>query len=229
MRRLVMVILLSAFRQICCADAFIIGPTPPPGSIGGPTEVGTIYPFLIKQLDLHPTAPKPTMRYQQVYNSSLFTNLDPSLIYVSTLTFFPHVTEPPICGWTVPQMQVNLSTTMKDADSLSLVFDENVGADDTIVFGPRSYDFPGDRQLILFNKPFRYNPFLGNLLVDVRIFDGSGPFCKMNPFPNMMAYNSPTDEVSRVWATNVTAASASGSDTIGLDTVIELSPLPSLQ
>jgi hypothetical protein len=127
-------------------------------------------------------------------------------------------------------MQINLSTTSKTADSLSLVFSENVGADDTVVLDSTSYPFPGDEDVIVFNRPFRYRPPLGNVLVDVRVFDGSGtPFPPTDPFPQMAAYNSPTDEVSRVWSTNVMAATASGGDTVGLYTVVELSPIPSLQ
>jgi hypothetical protein len=43
------------------------------------------------------------------------------------------------------------------------------------------------------------------------------------------AWNSPSDQVSRVWATNVNATTASAVDTVGIFTVIQLSPIPSLQ
>jgi hypothetical protein len=170
------------------------------------------------------------MRYQQVYNSSLFTNASYGSIYVTTLGFGSEYPGPPPLDWIVPSMQINLSTTSKTADNLSLVFAENVGMDDTIVLTPTSYYFPGNSDTILFNRPFRYTPPLGNLLLDVRIFDGSGdPFPPSDPFPQMQAFNSPTDEVSRVWSTNVNATVASGGDTIGLETLIQLSPIPSLR
>ena len=54
------------------ADAFILAPT----AHGLP--VGTIYPFLIKQTGLS-SSPFYTMRWQQVFNSSLFTNVSPDL------------------------------------------------------------------------------------------------------------------------------------------------------
>src|SRR5262249_50460401 len=122
MRQWLLIVLLGGTGQFCRGDTFVFGPTPPPGPIGGPTQTGTIYPFLIKEILAGPTAPKPTMRYQQVYNASLFTNLDPGLIYVTTLTFSPDITEKPFLGWTIPEMQINLSTTPKTADTLSLVF-----------------------------------------------------------------------------------------------------------
>jgi hypothetical protein len=202
------------------ADDFIIAPHL---SIG-PT--GTIYPFLIKELGLSSTN-IPTMRYQQVYMSSLFTNASAGSIYVTTLTFYGDSVDPPSNGWTVPSMQINLSTTTNTADNLSSVFAENVGPDDTIVLDRASYAL---LQVIRFSRPFRYSPPLGNLLLDVRIFDGSdSPFPVSNPFPKMQALNSPSDEVSRLWSTNVMAAAATCSDTAGLKTVIELSPIPSLR
>ena len=50
-----------------------------------------------------------------------------------------------------------------------------------------------------------------------------------NPYPQMDAFNSTTDEVSRVWSPDVMAPTASGSDTVGLATLIALSPVPSLR
>jgi hypothetical protein len=216
--------------QACGADVFIIAPDPY-GTVGGSNETGTIYPFLVKQIQALPNPPPvPTIRYQQVYNSSLFTNVDPQIIYVTSLRFYGYFPSPP-SAWGVPNMQINLSTTTNGADHLSPVFAENVGADDTVVFGPASYSFLalGSFGVFTFSRPFRFHPPLGNLLLDVRIFDGRGELDPVNPNPLLDAYNSPTDEVSRVWATNVTATTANGSDTVGLDTVIGLSPVPSLK
>jgi len=230
--RLFLIILLVACgRGHCFADAFIQAPT-----VGGPqTYTNSIFPFLIKQIDAPSTATMPTIRYQQVYNQSLFTNLYPSLIYVTSLSFTLTSTQrtTAISAWTIPKMQVNLSTTSKTTDHLSSIFAENVGPDDAVVIGPGSYGFPGsvgaDFQVLFFNKPFRYNPAIGNLLLDVRIMDGSGPLDTSNPSPQFMALNSPTDECSRVWATNVSSTTASGIDSVGLATVVQISPVPSLR
>jgi hypothetical protein len=228
-RLFLIILLIVCGRGQSLADAFVQAPRD-----GGPqTYTNSIFPFLIKQIDAPLTATMPTMRYQQVYNQSLFTNLDPGLIYVTTLSFTLTSTQltNPITGWTIPKMQVNVSTTPKTADHLSPVFSENVGPDDTIVIGPVSYVFPGSGafQALLFNRPFRYNPAQGNLLLDVRILDGSGSLDPFNPTPRFFALNSPSDESSRVWATNVAATTASGIDTVGLATVVQLSPVPSIQ
>ena len=161
------------------ADAFVIAP-PRHGPVAGPTETGTIFPFLIKQTDTCVnTNPIVNMRYQQVYNSSLFTNfttLDPSLVYVTSLTLYFPDAGGSVAGWTAPKMQIDLSTTTNSADKLNSTFSKNVGQDDQVVFGPGSFAFPGSGpdNWVEFSRPFRYDPKLGNLLMDVRIFDGSG-------------------------------------------------------
>jgi hypothetical protein len=210
------VLLAASAGPRCRGDTVIDAPTP------GPTETNSLYPLLIKQAGL--TNP-PSMRYQQVYNSTLFTNLDSTNI--TTLRFYlEFLTNRTLVNWTVPMMQINLSTTSKSADGLSPVFLENVGPDNTVVFGPGSYSFRGNApdtaMGVTLERSFRYNPALGNLLVDIRIFDGSGPIDPNGPA--LEAFNSPTDEVSRVWSTNVNASAADGVDTTGLTTHFLLSP-----
>jgi hypothetical protein len=168
------------------------------------------------------------MRYQQVYSASLFTNLDPGVVYVTSLRFEGYFPSPPSAGWELASVQIDLSTTTNTLDHLSTNFAENVGIDDTVVYGPGPYNLDSGQQLLLFNKPFRFHPPLGNLLLDVRIFNGKDYTDPFNPWPQMWAFNSPTDEVSRVWATNVAATVADGADTVGLTTLIGLSTVPSL-
>lgn len=203
------------------ADAFVVGPMPPPGPIPRPTETGTGLPFLASQ-----------MRYQQVYNASLFTNVDTNLIYVTTLTFPFNLTLPNTMWWwwTISKMQIDLSTTTNAADGLNPIFQDNVGLDDTIVFGPTNHTFQGGVGQALFvplDRPFRYSPARGNLLVDIRTSGESLP--PYESTPTLDAFNSPTDEVSRVWATNVMAVVADAMDTTGLLTAIQFSPIPSLR
>jgi hypothetical protein len=165
------------------------------------------------------------MRYQQVYSSTLFSNLN-SNIYLKFIEFSPKVLpfqEP--AAWSVPSMQVNLSTTAKSADSLSPVFSENVGPDDQVVFGPGPHTFsptyPDGYGTVFLDRSFRYNPSLGNLLLDVRILEGS-PFIPQQV--SLDAFDSPTDEVSRVWSTNVQASLADGADSGGLTTLFWFNP-----
>ncbi len=213
----------SAVNLPCRADAFIIAPTPPPGPVTGPGYIETFFPFFLQQIQLS------SMRYQQVYNASVFSNVPPECIYVTTLTFVQGFTQQGSTLLTVTNMQINLSTTQRGADNLSTNFAENVGPDDTVVFGPARHDFndvASDKFQILLDRPFRYNPAAGNLLLDVRIFNGAGPVAPNRP--RLEAYNSSTDESSRVLATNASAFVADGADTTGLDTVVQFSPAPSL-
>ena len=84
---------------------------------------------------------------------------------------------------TLPDIQINLSTTTRQPDDLSPLFLSNLGADDTVVFargslslssavigpyqGPKDFDV-----LINLQNPFIYDPAKGNLLLDVRNFQG---------------------------------------------------------
>ena len=216
-KKWLVVLFLSAIDLQCRGDAFIIAPTPT-----GP-EAETFVPFFLQQVRLT------SMRYQQVYDASVFSNVPPECIYVTTLTFFQGFSQKGSTLLTITNMEINLSTTQRAADNLSTNFAENVGADETIVFGPARHDFNdviSDRFQILLDRPFRYIPATGNLLLDVRIFNGAGPVA-MN-LPRLEAFNSSTDESSRVWATNVMALVADGADTTGLDTVMQFSAVPSL-
>ena len=208
--------MLSSATSLCCADTTILAPT------RGSMETNSFYPLLIKQAGF--TNP-PTMRYQQVYKSSLFANLDG--LYIKKLFFYlEFLSNQALISWNVPKMQINLSTIQKGPDDLSPIFNENVGADDAVVFGPGSYLFLGnspDQILdIVLDRSFKYNPAAGNLLMDVRVFDGSG---SVGPsVPTLEAFGSSTDEVSRIWSTNVDATVADGVDTLGLTTTLWFSP-----
>lgn len=82
-------------------------------------------------------------------------------------------------------LQVNLSTTLRQPDSLSPVFSDNVSANDQIVFGPTTPRLAADHISgrapqswtagiwIPFSQPFLYRPADGNLLLDIRLFNGS--------------------------------------------------------
>lgn len=220
MRDRLLIVIFAALGARCIADAFVVVPTPV-----GQFETGTAYPFLIKELSLT------SMRFQQVYDASAFKTVDPTNVYVSTIKFALSF-QNPSQGWTISSMQINLSTTQRSSDDLSTNFTDNVGPDDTVVFGPASYSFPptlagGRLPTLVFDKPFRYNAASGNLLLDVRIFSAGGSR-DISP-PALDAENSPTDQVSIVWATNVNDTVASGSDTLGLVTLIQFSPVPSLR
>jgi hypothetical protein len=170
------------------------------------------------------------MRYQQAYSASLFSNVAGECIYVTSFRYeyYPQTNNvPDTSDWTM-RLQINLSTTQRSVDDLSVNFSENVGLDDTVVFGPTRIDFKsGFGKLLFFDQPFRYGLFQGNLLLDVRVWDASGTIGFGHI--DLEAQDSSTDEVSRVWATNVAATVASGVDTTGLLSAFQFTPVPALQ
>lgn len=223
LHRIVQIVTLLATAYVgsylARADDYVLAPTPRTFYYTSNT-----YPFLIKQNHLT------SMRYQQVYNGSLFTNISSNSIYVTLLKFYIYYSSQAGSDWTLTNLQINLSTSAQTAGNLSLTFSENVGRDDTVVWGPGSFHFPngggGVDQDIPLTRPFRYNPTSGNLLLDVRVLNGAGPYDAN--LPAFIAYNSPTDGCSRVWSANVASPSADGADTLGIYTVIQLSPIPTL-
>jgi hypothetical protein len=128
----------------------------------------------------------------------------------------------------LPDIQINLSTITLGADGLSLVFANNLGLNDTIVFarGPLSLSSnfsgpvggPMDFDVVItLTTPFFYDPAAGNLLMDVRNFGGGtttvldaesiGPpppirsdACIRRPIaPAASILRTPDTAIARVW------------------------------
>jgi hypothetical protein len=102
--------------------------------------------------------------------------------------------------------QINLSTTSRGPDSLSPIFAENIGLDETVVL-------PGDRARaighvyvpglptqpfipIFFEQPFFYDPQAGNLLIEIRNYGGT--YFPPNPIPGFDGVFQQGDGVSWV-------------------------------
>ncbi|MBZ5602042.1 MAG: PEP-CTERM sorting domain-containing protein [Acidobacteriia bacterium] len=181
-----------------------------PGADGAQTNVGNGDPFNIADFELT------EMRYQQVYSSTEFTNP----IVITGIDFRVSGFEPAFSS-TLPSIQIDLSTTSAGIDHLSETFADNVGSDDTVVAakgalalsgsaGGPSGVFKAFDVHIQFTTPFLYDPSLGNLLLDVRNFEGgSSAF-----FSDI---NSSNDSVSRVISRSVNDARGIA-DTDGLIT-----------
>jgi hypothetical protein len=120
-------------------------------------------------------------RYQQVFAASEFSALA-GPHRVTQIAFRPDDQSGLAFASTLPNVQINLSTTAAAPDGLSNFFANNVGSDDTVVFSgplsissadvggpPRAFDI-----VITFPSLFVYDPALGNLLLDVRNFGGGG-------------------------------------------------------
>jgi hypothetical protein len=125
-----------------------------------------------------------SMRYQEVYNSSQFGALS-GPEDITQILFRPDATYGAAFTSTLPDVQIDLSTTSNKPGTMSSTFANNVGADDTVVFGPgplslssadsgppsgpKAFDI-----VINLTTPFLYDPTMGNLLMDVRNFGGGG-------------------------------------------------------
>ena len=176
----------------------------------------------------------PSQRYQQVYDASEFSDL-PGNKEITQILFRPDTTFGTELEFTIPDIQINLSTTGNSVDGLSTTFSNNTGADDTVVVsrgsltlassdtgpasGPRDFDV-----VINLENPFSYNPGLGNLLLDVRTFNSSD----INFFAD--AAFDESDSISRVFSAEGDVSSATGdADTLGLVTKFTFSdaaPIP---
>src|ERR1051325_2211630 len=150
-----------------------------------------------------------TIRFQQVYSASAFSQVfqsSPGGFFINTIGFRG---DEQFGGGNdrAPNFQINLSTTQKGPDGLSAVFSQNVGLDDTVVFGPGGRNFlssPRQYDAITLSTPFFYNPSAGNLLLDVRMYS---PI--VYP-PGGQAYlidaeSTVGDSISSVFALNVNA------------------------
>ncbi|HWN97523.1 MAG TPA: metallophosphoesterase family protein [Methylomirabilota bacterium] len=120
-------------------------------------------------------------RSQSAYGAVHFpTNIG---VVITELRYRPDRTFGHAFTTAIANIQFNLSTTTRNAESLSPIFANNVGNDDTVVFsgplllssrfngppgGPKDFDI-----VIRLTNPFLYNPAVGNLLVEVHNFSGS--------------------------------------------------------
>jgi hypothetical protein len=167
------------------------------------------------------------MRYQQIYGATAFQSAGGSLT-ITQLLFRPDGVTGAAFSGTIPDIQINLSTTSASPDAgLSLTFASNVGADDQTVYArgalalsssntgsPKNFDI-----VINLTTPFTYNPLLGNLLLDVRLFDDAGVATTL-----FDAQNTSGDSISRASTANVTGTTATVKDSAGLVTEFVYSP-----
>lgn len=166
-----------------------------------------------------------SVRYQQVYGASDFTGLG-SPILITDLIFEPGPT-PGITAALLPNVQITVSITPAGPDSLSPVFANNIGMNETLVFsgllGFRRDPLYNFLYHIGFTTPFVYDPRLGNLLLDVRNFQtdhAPGPAFQQIGVSRVMG-----DTVSRMFSGDVNAPSGVG-DTGGLWTTFIVTPIP---
>ncbi len=159
------------------------------------------------------------LRLQEIYDSSLFT---PGPIVIQQLRWRPHVSLGQAFS-ALLDLQIDLSTSQAQPESLSSTFANNVGSNDTEVFhgsvalssafsgppgGPKDFDI-----IVPLTTPFLYDPAQGHLLVDVRNFSGSGAIV-------VEGAAGAADHASRAFSTDPNASQASavdhGADVLGI-------------
>lgn len=125
--------------------------------------------------------PSSGCRFQEIYTSDYFTNLISQRGLVVQMACRPDHVVTASRTVVLRAYELRLSTTQRGPGSLSSRFEDNLGADTTLVFsgdltwftqgtgpaqGPRPFDY-----VIPFQQPFLYDPSKGNLLVEWRAGD----------------------------------------------------------
>jgi len=135
---------------------------------GGPSEPGN-------SSLAAPFQTSTSSRLQQVYGESAFRFVEPGQGFLIREIHFrlDEAMGVPFSE-TFPDFQVNLSTTSRGPDQLSPVFAENIGANQTTVYTRSSLAVSASRigfsVQIPFSRPFLYDPYAGNLLLDISNF-----------------------------------------------------------
>lgn len=214
-------LLFAGFPGVSVAQVIVV----PNSAAGVEGNVDNAFPFSITD------AGSPSQRYQQVFAASQFGGIvGPTRI--SQIRFRADGTFGAGFSSTLSSVRIDLSTTTQVPDGLSMTFANNVGGDNTIVFGdatgaplplsstasggpPHAFDIT-----VNLATAFFYNPSAGNLLLDVRNF-GAGTTTAFD------AQDITGDSVSRVVNFgSVSSATADISDSIGLVTQFTFIAVP---
>ena len=167
---LVVACMLGCVRPAAAQEIVIVSPNNYATSPGNcPTGPGTL---------------RDPYHYQEVLAAGDFSALPDGRGLLTQMAYRPsHLVTQPLTA-PLGQTVVRFSTTDKAPNDFSLTFADNVGPDETTVFdgsltfhtenvgppeGPKEFDYVIDLQ-----TPFYYDAANGNLLLDVRVFDGTG-------------------------------------------------------
>jgi hypothetical protein len=185
-------------------------------------NVGITGPFL----PYDPIGTLEPFRFQQVYSASQFTSTLPDGGWIADFSIRGY-SGPGIVA-DLPDIQINLSTTLRTPDQLSTNFNNNIGRDDTVVVqrGPLnglSVTPGGFTATIYLDPAFFYDPAAGNLLMDVRNYEGIPlpPFWSITTSDAQDAAGDPISVVTGELATGMGVLS-----TIGLVTRFNVIPAP---
>jgi hypothetical protein len=184
------------------------------------------YPFNIGAIGIT------SQRYQQIYNSSLFSILPSGGVLITGIAFRVSNNSGDPFSAALPDIQLDLSTTSANENSLSTTFASNVGANDTVVYARGSMQLSGTDNntsipnpfdvVIQLTTPFIYNPAAGNLLLDVRNYGGG----LTTQFDATSVSGDGMARVSSEFTGNVNSSAGTVSDTLGMVTEFIFQPVP---
>lgn len=130
----------------------------------------------------------PSSRLQQVYGRDGFPfGIPPdSGFLIHVIYFRTDESSVPISGSaSFSDVEFRFSTTSREPDGLSTLFSENIGPDETTVFGRGSLNLNWSQGSFVtgipLDRPFLYNPAAGNLLLDMRNY-GAGDIPSLDAF-----------------------------------------------
>jgi hypothetical protein len=177
-----------------------------------------------------------SMRFQQVYDSSQFSQIADGGGYLLLIALRAEGTcsRSTGIGQSISNLQISLSTTTRRPDALSSVFAENVGIDETIVFGPRASRLDGIctpngprpfTAIFRFASWFFYRPTDGNLLLDIRNISGPDDDGSLAIIDGE---DTTGDSISSIVAFDSNALSASEVSSFGYVTYFNIQPTPRL-
>ncbi|MFN6560879.1 MAG: hypothetical protein RMY28_013985 [Nostoc sp. ChiSLP01] len=209
------VVLLSlAFPNVAQAASFIS--TDGLGNREGNSRLGFLIPF--------------PSRFQQVYDASQFGSAP---IEISQIALRPDESNLTPFDFTVEDIEFYFSTTTKNPDALSSVFEENIGANYTKVFDEEwkassqntgLAGSPKDFDIVLnFTKPFIYDPREGNLLLEYKKFTSE---ITGNRFDSEFLLGDSVSTVIAAGDANSINANPQFSSTLGLVTQFKVTPVP---
>ena len=201
-----------------------------PRNLDGETEGATDspVPFGFFVLPSLPNSACDSVRYQQVFAASEFADLPQSGMYLYALTLrSDSCANLGSAGSHLNNFAIKLSTTSRSPDGLSMVFADNVGADQTEVYtrpvsstGGNGVCIPGfppepvpwNRNQYILDVPFPYSPSKGSLLIDIT-FSGKERFVGGARMDTQSLTN---DGVSRVYGCPSSIETAQAADTTGI-------------
>jgi len=143
--------------------------------VGDPIEIVSPSAYAGTEADGY-VATRPDGRWQTVFPASDFSSLPDGYTTITQMTYRPDAALSQPLTTTYGHLLIRLSTTSVSSPNLDWTFADNIGEDETEVFngpltvstanegppeGPKAFD-----QVVEFERPFEYDPDIGNLLVD---------------------------------------------------------------